>query len=123
MAEPWPTAGSPTGGYDELTEALSIAKVGFWRWRLSDDTFTWSDEIFRILGRDEELVVVPVVAVARAESGDLAVACLSPAQAFVELLQLTGAGVDGTRANDNLTARGNRRTSACLTLDDNRSQR
>lgn len=54
MAESWLSAGRPIAGFDELTEALSIAKVGFWKWRLSDDTFSWSDEIFRILGRDRE---------------------------------------------------------------------
>jgi PAS domain S-box-containing protein len=40
---------------EELTEAQRIAKVGSWEWDPSNDTVTWSAELFRIMGRDPAL--------------------------------------------------------------------
>ena len=37
---------------DDLSAAQRIAKLGIWRWRVGTEDFTWSDEIFRIAGRD-----------------------------------------------------------------------
>lgn len=34
----------------ELTEAEAIGKMGHWYWRLGQDVFIWSDEIYRIFG-------------------------------------------------------------------------
>jgi len=39
----------------ELNEAQRIATVGSWVWEVDTSTFTWSDELFRILGRDPAL--------------------------------------------------------------------
>ena len=36
----------------ELSEAQRLARVGTWRWERATDTVTWSDEIYRIFGRD-----------------------------------------------------------------------
>ncbi len=39
----------------ELTEAQRVAKVGSWEWDPTTDTVTWSEELFRIMGRDPAL--------------------------------------------------------------------
>jgi PAS domain S-box-containing protein len=36
----------------ELREAQRVAHVGSWRWVVETDTVTWSEELFRIAGRD-----------------------------------------------------------------------
>jgi two-component system cell cycle sensor histidine kinase/response regulator CckA len=36
----------------ELKEAQRVAHVGSWRWVIETDTVTWSEELFRIAGRD-----------------------------------------------------------------------
>ena len=38
-----------------LTEAQRVAKVGSWEWDPTDDVVTWSEEMFRIMGRDPAL--------------------------------------------------------------------
>ena len=38
-----------------LTEAQKIAKIGNWEWSVSDNETIWSDELFRIFGRDLSL--------------------------------------------------------------------
>jgi PAS domain S-box-containing protein len=40
---------------EELSEAQRVAKVGSWGWDLATDTVTWSDEMYRIMGRDPSL--------------------------------------------------------------------
>ena len=42
----------------ELKEAQRLAGVGSWQWNLSTDTVVWSEELFRIAGRDPSLPVV-----------------------------------------------------------------
>ncbi|TFI57087.1 EAL domain-containing protein [Sphingomonas parva] len=37
---------------DDLAEAQRIAKLGIWRWTVATQAFAWSDEMFRIAGRD-----------------------------------------------------------------------
>jgi len=37
---------------DELNEAQRLAKIGSWHWTPATDTVTWSDELYRIAGRD-----------------------------------------------------------------------
>lgn len=39
----------------ELAEAQRLAKVGSWRWDVASDTVTWSEELYRISGRDPHL--------------------------------------------------------------------
>jgi len=39
----------------ELSEAQRVAKVGSWEWDPATDTVTWSEEMFRILGRNPSL--------------------------------------------------------------------
>ena len=39
----------------ELTEAQRVAKVGSWEWDPPTDTVTWTEEMFRISGRDPAL--------------------------------------------------------------------
>ena len=41
----------------ELIEAQRVAKVGSWEWDPDNDVVTWSDEMFRITGRDPALPV------------------------------------------------------------------
>jgi signal transduction histidine kinase/integral membrane sensor domain MASE1 len=36
----------------ELAEAQRLAKLGSWRWDVATDTVTWSEELYRISGRD-----------------------------------------------------------------------
>src|SRR5262249_46267654 len=36
----------------ELTQARRLAGVGSWRWHPETDSITWSDELYRIFGRD-----------------------------------------------------------------------
>jgi two-component system cell cycle sensor histidine kinase/response regulator CckA len=38
----------------ELREAQRVAHVGSWSWVIETDTVTWSEELFRIAGRDPE---------------------------------------------------------------------
>lgn len=42
-----------------LTEAKRLAKLGHWHWNLQTDQHSWSDEIYRIYGRD--LALPPAV--------------------------------------------------------------
>ena len=39
----------------QLTEAQRLAQMGSWRWEPSTDTVTWSEELYRITGRDPRL--------------------------------------------------------------------
>ncbi|HEV7398349.1 MAG TPA: ABC transporter substrate binding protein, partial [Pyrinomonadaceae bacterium] len=39
----------------ELSEAQRVAKVGSWEWDPASDKVTWSEEMFRIMGRDPAL--------------------------------------------------------------------
>jgi len=39
----------------ELREALLAAQMGVWRWSPETDTVTWSEELYRIAGRDPKL--------------------------------------------------------------------
>jgi PAS domain S-box-containing protein len=39
-------------GEGELREAQRVAGLGSWTWHIERDTVTWSDELFRIAGRD-----------------------------------------------------------------------
>ena len=39
----------------ELSEAQRVAKVGSWEWDPDTDVVTWSEEMFRIVGRNPEL--------------------------------------------------------------------
>jgi formate hydrogenlyase transcriptional activator len=40
---------------EELSEAQRVAKVGSWEWDPATDTVTWSEELYRITGRDPSL--------------------------------------------------------------------
>ena len=40
---------------EELTEAQRVAKVGSWEWEPGTNVVTWSEEMFRIVGRDPAL--------------------------------------------------------------------
>lgn len=42
---------------EELSEAQRVAKVGSWEWDPHTDVATWSEEMFRIMGRDPALPV------------------------------------------------------------------
>ncbi len=42
---------------EELKEAQRFARVGSWRWDARIDRVTWSEELYRILGRDSSLPV------------------------------------------------------------------
>lgn len=42
----------------ELKEAQRLAQVGSWRWDPATDTVTWSEELYRIAGRDPNLPAV-----------------------------------------------------------------
>lgn len=42
----------------ELTEAQRLAQVGSWQWDPVTDTVTWSEELYRIAGRDPTLPAV-----------------------------------------------------------------
>jgi PAS domain S-box-containing protein len=42
----------------ELKEAQRLAKIGSWKWDLETDTVTWSEELYRIAGRDLSLPAV-----------------------------------------------------------------
>ena len=42
----------------ELTEAQRLAQVGSWQWDPVTDTVTWSEELYRIAGRDPTLSAV-----------------------------------------------------------------
>ena len=42
----------------ELTEAQHLARVGSWEWDPDSDTVVWSDELYRIAGRDRSLPAV-----------------------------------------------------------------
>ncbi len=37
---------------ERLEEAHRLAHIGIWTWRVADDTVTWSEELYRIAGRD-----------------------------------------------------------------------
>jgi hypothetical protein len=36
----------------DLLESQRLAGVGSWHWRAGNDTVTWSEELYRIAGRD-----------------------------------------------------------------------
>jgi diguanylate cyclase (GGDEF)-like protein/PAS domain S-box-containing protein len=38
-----------------LQEAQRLGKIGSWEWRISPDVTTWSEELYRIMGRDPRL--------------------------------------------------------------------
>jgi PAS domain S-box-containing protein len=40
---------------EDLSEAQRVAKVGSWEWDRATDTVTWSEELYRIMGRDPSL--------------------------------------------------------------------
>jgi PAS domain S-box-containing protein len=42
----------------ELREAQRLAKIGSWKWDLETDTVNWSEELYRIAGRDPNLPAV-----------------------------------------------------------------
>jgi PAS domain S-box-containing protein len=42
----------------ELREAQRLAKMGSWNWDIETDTVTWSEELYRIAGRDLNLPAV-----------------------------------------------------------------
>ncbi len=42
----------------ELTEAQRLAGIGSWHWDLGSGTVTWSEELFRLAGRDPSLPAV-----------------------------------------------------------------
>ena len=42
----------------ELTEAQRLAEVGSWQWDPATDNVTWSDELYRIVGRSTKLPAV-----------------------------------------------------------------
>ncbi|MEM6780681.1 MAG: ATP-binding protein [Pseudomonadota bacterium] len=42
---------------DKLLEAEAIGKMGHWHWRLGEDHFEWSDEIYRIFGQDRNAFI------------------------------------------------------------------
>jgi len=39
----------------QLAEAQRLAQMGSWRWELSAETITWSEELYRMVGRDPDL--------------------------------------------------------------------
>jgi PAS domain S-box-containing protein len=43
---------------EELSEAQRVAKVGSWEWDPPTDTVTWSEELYRIMGRDPSLPAI-----------------------------------------------------------------
>lgn len=43
----------------ELNEAQRLAKIGSWHWSPASDTVIWSDELYRIAGRDPKLPALP----------------------------------------------------------------
>jgi PAS domain S-box-containing protein len=45
-------------GETELREAQRLAKLGNWKWDPQTDTVTWSEELYRIAGRDSNLPAV-----------------------------------------------------------------
>lgn len=45
---------------DKLLEAEAIGKMGHWHWRLGEDHFMWSDEIYRIFGQEPDEFVPSV---------------------------------------------------------------
>ena len=53
----------------DLSEAQRIAKVGVWRWTVGTQAFAWSDELYRMTGRDPSTFSVTL---------DSTVACLYP---------------------------------------------
>ena len=38
----------------QLSEAEAIGHMGYWRWKVGDETLTWSDEIYRIFGVERD---------------------------------------------------------------------
>jgi len=42
----------------ELKETQHLGKIGFWRWDPETDTVIWSEELYRIAGRDPDLPAV-----------------------------------------------------------------
>jgi PAS domain S-box-containing protein len=42
----------------ELREAQRLAKIGSWKWDIETDTVIWSEELYRIAGRDPNLPAV-----------------------------------------------------------------
>jgi PAS domain S-box-containing protein len=42
----------------ELAEAQRLAGVGTWRWNAEDDSVRWSDELYRVIGRDPRLPAI-----------------------------------------------------------------
>jgi PAS domain S-box-containing protein len=40
---------------EQLSEAQRVAKVGSWEWDPATDSVTWSEELYRIMGRDPSL--------------------------------------------------------------------
>jgi PAS domain S-box-containing protein len=40
---------------EQLSEAQRVARVGSWEWDRATDTVTWSEEMYRIIGRDVSL--------------------------------------------------------------------
>jgi PAS domain S-box-containing protein len=42
----------------ELAEAERVARVGSWKWEVESDLVTWSEELYRIAGRDPKLPAV-----------------------------------------------------------------
>jgi PAS domain S-box-containing protein len=42
----------------ELFEAQRLAGVGSWKWEIENDVVTWSEELYRIAGRDPKLPAV-----------------------------------------------------------------
>ena len=44
-----------TEEHAQMTEAQRLAQVGSWHWDPSTDTVTWSEELYRIAGRDPHL--------------------------------------------------------------------
>jgi PAS domain S-box-containing protein len=43
---------------EQLSEAQRLAKVGSWEWDPATDTVTWSEQMYRIMGRDPSLPAV-----------------------------------------------------------------
>ena len=44
---------------EELSEAQRLAGVGSWQWDARTDTVIWSEELYRLLGRDPSLPPPP----------------------------------------------------------------
>ena len=44
---------------EELTEAQRLAGLGSWQWDARTDTVTWSEELYRLDGRDPNLPAPP----------------------------------------------------------------